>query len=139
MPRGSRGDAALRAVDYIMFHTNGQTPEEVHQTIAAMRRWTGYERPLIINEDGEPVLKRPTARKPPASSMELEAAIQTFLPERSLLDVLWLVNSATRFTRHFGPLWGLDAKLENLEERYCATAFVMGSGLGVGKAFRACC
>jgi hypothetical protein len=49
---------------------------------------------LTINEDGEPVLKRPTARKPPASAMELEAAIQTFLPERSLLDVLWLVNSA---------------------------------------------
>jgi len=72
---------------------------------------------LTINEDGEPVLKRPTARKPPASSMELEAAIQTFQPERSLLDVLWLVNSATRFTRHFGPLSGLDAKLENLEER----------------------
>jgi hypothetical protein len=52
MPRGSRGDAALRSVDYVMFHTNGQTPEEVHQTIAAMRKWTGYERPLIINEDG---------------------------------------------------------------------------------------
>ncbi len=52
MPRGSRGDAALRAVDYIMFHTNGQTPEEVHQSIQAMRRWVGYDRPLIINEDG---------------------------------------------------------------------------------------
>ena len=44
MPRGSRGDAALRAVDYVMFHTNGQTPEEVHQTIqpcAAGRDTTG--------------------------------------------------------------------------------------------------
>ena len=28
MPRGSRGEAAMRAVDYIMFHTNGQTPVE---------------------------------------------------------------------------------------------------------------
>jgi hypothetical protein len=53
-----------------------------------------------------------------------------------LLDVLWLVNSATRFTRHFGPLSGLDAKLENLEERYCATAFVMGSGMGVTQGAR---
>jgi len=26
MPRGSRGYAALRSVDYVMFHTNGQTP-----------------------------------------------------------------------------------------------------------------
>lgn len=52
MPRGSRGDAAVRAADYVMFHTNGQTPEEVHQTIQAMHRWAGYDRPFLINEDG---------------------------------------------------------------------------------------
>jgi hypothetical protein len=52
MPRGSRGEAAMRAVDYVMFHTNGQSPEEVHQSIQAMRRWLGYDRPVIINEDG---------------------------------------------------------------------------------------
>ena len=91
---------------------------------------------LSINQDGEPVLKRPAAKKPPASAAELEAAIQTFLPERSLLDVLWLVNAATGFTRRFGPLSGLDAKLENLEERYCATTFVMGSGMGVTQGAR---
>jgi hypothetical protein len=39
-------------VDYVMFHTNGRTPEEVHEQIAAMRRWAGYSRPLLINEDG---------------------------------------------------------------------------------------
>lgn len=52
MPRGSRGDAALRAVDYVMFHTNGKTPEGVHDEIQAMHRWTGYDRPMMINEDG---------------------------------------------------------------------------------------
>jgi hypothetical protein len=52
MARGSNGDAALRAVDYVMFHTNGKTPEEVHEMIQAMHRWTGHERPMIINEDG---------------------------------------------------------------------------------------
>jgi len=77
---------------------------------------------LSINQDGEPVLKRPAAKKPPASAM--------------LLDVLSLVNSATGFTRRFGPLSGLDAKLENLEERYCATTFVMGSGMGVTQGVR---
>lgn len=63
MPRGSRGDAAIRSVDYVMFHTNGQTPEDVHQTIQAMRRWTGYDRPMIINEDG-------------VSTFNLQAAVQ---------------------------------------------------------------
>ena len=51
-PRGSNGDLALRLVDYVMFHTNGKTPEQVHTVIQDMRGWTGYERPLLINEDG---------------------------------------------------------------------------------------
>lgn len=50
--RGSSADAAMRAVDYVLFHTNGDTPEAVHERIQAMRRWAGYERPLLINEDG---------------------------------------------------------------------------------------
>jgi hypothetical protein len=52
MSRGSKGDQALRAVDYVMFHTNGRRPEEVHERIQAMRGWTGDHRPLLINEDG---------------------------------------------------------------------------------------
>ena len=52
MPRGSGADKALRAVDYVTFHTDGQTPESVYQAIEAMKRWTGYDRPILINEDG---------------------------------------------------------------------------------------
>jgi hypothetical protein len=62
-PRGSRGDQAIREVDYVMFHTNGRTPEEVHEAIAEMRRWAGYRRPVIINEDG-------------VSTFNLHAAVQ---------------------------------------------------------------
>ncbi|MDP2999558.1 MAG: hypothetical protein Q8N47_18860 [Bryobacterales bacterium] len=63
MPRGSRGDRALRMVDYVMFHTNGRAPEEVHTDIQAMRKWLGYERPVLINEDG-------------VSTFNLHAAVQ---------------------------------------------------------------
>jgi len=63
LPHGSRGEAAMQAVDYIMFHTNGQTPEEVRQSIQAMRRWLGDGRPMIINEDG-------------VSTFNLQAAVQ---------------------------------------------------------------
>jgi hypothetical protein len=62
MPRGSGADRALRAVDYVTFHTDGQTPESVHQSIQVMRRWIGYDRPLMINEDG-------------VSAFNLEAAV----------------------------------------------------------------
>jgi len=60
---GGPGQEAIDAVDYVMFHTNMRTPEEVHQMIFDMRRRAGYSRPLLINEDG-------------VSSMHLHAAVQ---------------------------------------------------------------
>ncbi len=60
---GVPGEPAMQAVDYIMFHTNGRTPEEVHQMIFDMRRWLGYDRPVLINEDG-------------VSPMNLHAAVE---------------------------------------------------------------
>lgn len=42
----------LRAADYILIHTNSRLPEEVHTSIQAWRRLAGYDRPLMINEDG---------------------------------------------------------------------------------------
>jgi hypothetical protein len=56
-------DAAIRAADYILLHTNGQKPETVHETIQAMRRCAGYDRPVMINEDG-------------VSTFNLESAVQ---------------------------------------------------------------
>jgi hypothetical protein len=61
--RGSRVDMAMRAVDFVMFHTNGQTPESVHDSIHAMKQWAGYDRPVLINEDG-------------VSTFNLQAAVQ---------------------------------------------------------------
>ena len=63
MRRGSKGDLAMRAVDYVLFHTNGQSPESVHESIQAMKQWTGYNRPVLINEDG-------------VSTFNLQAAVQ---------------------------------------------------------------
>lgn len=49
---GMRDERALKAADFILFHTNGRTPEAVHEEIATMRRLGGYDKPLLINEDG---------------------------------------------------------------------------------------
>jgi hypothetical protein len=56
-------DSAILAADFILFHTNHQTPEDVHQNIFNAHRWAGYNRPLLINEDG-------------VSPMNLHAAVQ---------------------------------------------------------------
>lgn len=49
---GSAADAAFRQADFVMFHTNGKTPEEVSETIDRFRSRFGNDRPLLINEDG---------------------------------------------------------------------------------------
>ncbi len=50
--RSQRAEAAVKEMDYILIHTNGKTPEQVRETIAASRRLGGTDRPLLINEDG---------------------------------------------------------------------------------------
>jgi hypothetical protein len=49
--RGTRGYDSLRTVDYVMFHTNWQHTEGVHDRIQAYRKLAGYNRPMLINED----------------------------------------------------------------------------------------
>lgn len=85
---------------------------------------------VIINENGEPTLKRLIRKEPSKSSKLLENAITQRLPERNVLDVLCNVEHWTRWTRHFGPLSGSDPKLENQIERYIITSFGYGCNLG---------
>jgi hypothetical protein len=49
--RYSRGFQALRDADFVIFHTNWQTAEGVHERIQAYRRAAGYRRAFLINED----------------------------------------------------------------------------------------
>jgi hypothetical protein len=49
---GSAADAAFAAADFILFHTNGKTPEGVAEAIDRIRARYGSTRPVLINEDG---------------------------------------------------------------------------------------
>jgi TnpA family transposase len=91
---------------------------------------------VVINDQGEPTLKRVVARDIPQSALKLEAAILQKMPTRSLLDILCDVEHWTEFTRHFGPLSGSDPKLERAVERYLLTIFVLGTNLGVNQGAR---
>jgi TnpA family transposase len=98
----------------------------------------GYpdNRQVVINEAGEPILKRPPKCEISFSVKALEAVIEEFLPERNLIDILRNVDYWTNFTRHFGPLSGSDPKLERATERYLLTAFTYGCNLGPAQAAR---
>lgn len=91
---------------------------------------------VVINEMGEPVLKRPSRQSPRPSLQALEALIEERMPERNLIDLLRNVDYWTNFTRHFGPFSGSDPKLDRANERYLLTTFTYGCNLGSTQAAR---
>ncbi len=91
---------------------------------------------VVIDEEGEPVLKRLPKKTEKASVKALEALIEERMPERNLIDLLRNVDYWTNFTRHFGPLSGSEPKLERARERYLLTVFTYGCYLGPYQAAR---
>ena len=91
---------------------------------------------IVINEEGEPVLKRLKKKADNPSLKALESLIEERMPERNLIDILKNVDYWTNFTRHFGPLSGSEPKLERATERYLLTLFTYGCNLGPYQAAR---
>jgi TnpA family transposase/uncharacterized coiled-coil protein SlyX len=85
---------------------------------------------IVINEKGEPVLKRAKANNIPKSTVDLENAIYKCLPERDVIQILCNVEHWLNWTRHFGPLSGSDPKLDDAVERYITLTFGYGCNLG---------
>jgi TnpA family transposase len=91
---------------------------------------------LTIDADGVPHLKKQPPGIAPAGLEAFQTQLHARLPERHLLDIL--KNSAfwTRYTRHFGPASGIDAKLARPEQRYIVTVFGYASNLGPSQTAR---
>jgi TnpA family transposase len=85
---------------------------------------------LMINERGEPVLKKLRAKATPVGLAQLDEALREKIPERHLLDVLARIDHVTHFTRHFGPLSGNEPKLADSTLRQLLTLFAYGTHLG---------
>ena len=98
----------------------------------------GYpdNRQIVINVQGEPVLKKPSRIELSPSAQVLSQAVEERFPERNLVDILRNVDYWTNFTRHFGPMSGSDPKLERATERYLLTTFTYGCNLGATQAAR---
>jgi TnpA family transposase len=91
---------------------------------------------LRIDPDGSPHLVRQAAQALPQGLYAFEEAIRVRMPERHLLDVLKHTEHWCSFTRHFGPLSGSDAKLDDATKRYLFTVFGIGCNLGVNQTAR---
>ena len=90
--------------------------------------------PLIINDSGEPVLKKVTKNEVSSTLKNLEAIIAERMPNYNLIDILKNVDYWTNFTRHFAPISGSEPKIDNPTERYLLTTFTYGCNLGPSQA-----
>ena len=100
------------------------------EVAANVDRTRPENRELIINERGEPSLKRLQAKAAPQGLAQLEEALREKIPERHLLDVLARIDHVTDFTRHFGPLSGNEPKTADAKVRQLLTIFAYGTHLG---------
>jgi hypothetical protein len=85
---------------------------------------------LMINEKGEPSLKKLKAKAQPAGLLQLEEALHEKIPERHLLDVVVRMERLTGFGRHLGPLSGNEPKMDDARARQLLAIFAYGTNLG---------
>jgi hypothetical protein len=81
-------------------------------------------------ENGEPVLKRMRRKPEPEGLRKLEQQLKERIKETEIIDALCDTEYWLNWTRHFGPISGHDAKLDNPSERYLITVFCYGCNLG---------
>jgi hypothetical protein len=119
---------------------------DAKEFVAESRRWLSQiaqetdrsfpENDAIRIEHGEPVLAKVPRKKTPARLAWFEATIRKEMPQTPILDALADTENLLNWTRSFGPLSGLDTKLENPTERYVLASFCYGCNLGPSQTAR---
>ena len=91
---------------------------------------------VMIDDDGNPVLRRPARAVPSPAVEALEAAVFDTIDNFTVLDALAATRQWCGWDRHFGSLSGSDAKLDDAATRYLGTTFAYGTNLGPAQASR---
>ena len=87
-----------------------------------------------IDDSGVPSVTKLAKREIQENVRKQQELIMDNMPERHLIEILCNTQHWLNWTRHFGPAWGSDPKIENPKERYIITAFAYGSNLGPNQA-----
>ena len=103
--------------------------EELHA--AASKADKGFpDNEYLSIENGEPTLKRLTASPKPSGLDSFEATLKEYMKENDVLNILWETEEWLNWTKHFGPISGLESKIDNPRERYVIAALCYGCNLG---------
>lgn len=107
---------------------------ELRQRLSTAARRVDRQYPslseLVIDEKGRPHLKRRHAKRRPSTAVKLDKAIKDLMPERHLLDVLCRTHYYCDWASVYGPLSGVEPKIDQAIERYILTNFAYGTRLG---------
>ena len=87
-------------------------------------------------ENGEPILTKLVRKKTPPRLAWLEATIRAEMEQVPILDALADTENLLHWTRFFGPLSGLETKLDHPRERYLLASFCYGCNLGPSQTAR---
>jgi len=91
---------------------------------------------VTITDKGEIRLKRTPTQRPSKAIRDLDAAVTRKLSPRSVLEILKNASYYAGWTRHFGPLSGSDAKVDDTVTRSILLAFCYGCNLGPAQTAR---
>ncbi|MDQ3230363.1 MAG: Tn3 family transposase, partial [Pseudobdellovibrionaceae bacterium] len=88
----------------------------------------------IVN--GEPMIAKLDRRAMPEGFLLLDQLMAERMPPINIVEILADTDHWLRWTKHFGPLSGHEAKIENPRERYIVTTFCYGCNLGPSQTAR---
>jgi TnpA family transposase len=121
---GQRAGVPINATAFVKTLQDG-----LHRV--ALRADAGFpENEYLRIENGEAVLKRLRRKPDPAGLRVFERHLKDRMTPVGILDILVDTQEWLNWTRHFGPISGLDTKLENPTERYLITTFCYGFDFG---------
>ena len=89
-------------------------------------------------ENGEPILTPVEAAPDPEGLDHSLSLIKERLEPIEILDAFADTEHWLNWTRHFGPISGLETKLKRTRERYLLTVFCYGCNLGLCKRLAPC-
>ena len=102
---------------------------ELEETASATDKGIPSNRHIRI-ENGEPILSPVRAYAPPNGLARFEQLLKERMAQVEILDALVDTEHWLNWTRFFGPISGLDAKLKRAWERYVLVVFCYGCNLG---------
>jgi TnpA family transposase len=88
------------------------------------------ENPFLRFEKGEPILTPVKAAPDPEGLNPALSLIKERLAPIEILDAFADTEHWLNWTRHFGPISGLETKLKRARDRYLLTVFCYGCNLG---------